>query len=150
MFFCIVFPNGLILLKELVGLQKSEDYKRLFKTFIVPSIQLNIGNPANLAQDNCPIHISRSVRQCYETSDINIIDWPSRSPDINIVENIWKMLSDIVYDGNQPRNIKELRQKVHAAADVINNEKRGVILNMYGTFRSRLTKVLIRNGNVIN
>ena len=96
----------------------------------MPSIQLNIENMSNLAQDNCPIHTPRSVRQCYETSNIHIIDWPSKSPDINIVENIWKMLSDIVYDGNQPRSIKELRQKVHDAADVINNEKRCVILNM--------------------
>ena len=59
------------------------------------------------------------------------------------------MLSDKVYDGNQQRNTKEMRQKVHDAADVINNENRCIILNMYGTFRSQLTKVLIRNGNIV-
>jgi len=75
MFFCIVFPNGLILLKELVGIQKGEDHKKLFQSYIVPSIQFNIGNMSNLEQDNCPIHTSRSVRQCYETSNINIIDF---------------------------------------------------------------------------
>ena len=97
-------------------------YKKAY-IHIVHLIRLNISNIANLAQDNCPIHISSSVRQCYETNDINIIDWPSKSPDINIVENIWKMISDIVYDGSQPKNIKDLRQKVHVAATIINNEK---------------------------
>ena len=86
--FGIAFPNWLVLLKELVGLQKGNDYKRLFNTIIVLAIRLNIGILTNLAQDNCRIHISRNVRECYERNDINIIDWPSRSPDLNIVENI--------------------------------------------------------------
>jgi len=67
MYFCIVFPNCLILLRELVGLQKGEDYKRLFNAIIVPSIRLNLEIAANLAQDNCSIHICRTVRQCYAT-----------------------------------------------------------------------------------
>jgi len=88
MYFCIVFPNGLILLRELVGLQKGEDYKRLFNAIIVPSIWLNLGIAANLVQDNCSIHIYSTVRQCYATSDIKIIDWSSKSPELNIVENV--------------------------------------------------------------
>lgn len=150
MYFCITFPNGLILLRELVGKQKGENYKILFNTVIVPAIRLNMGMSANLAQDNCSIHTSRNVRQCYDTNDINIIPWPSKSPDINIVENIWKAISDIVYDGNQPKSIPELRIKVNEAVNIINNDKRSMIVKMYNNFRSRLTKVLIANGNIIN
>jgi len=94
MYFCIAFPNGLVLLKELVVQQKVDDYKTLFNTFIVSAIRLNIGILANLAQVNYRIHISRGVRECHEKNDINIIDWPSRSPYLNIVENIWKMISN--------------------------------------------------------
>ena len=150
MFFCIAFPNCLIMLRELVGLQKGEDYKVLFNTFIVSAIRCNMGMLANLAQDNCKIHTSRIARQCYERNDINIIDWPARSPDINIVENIWKVMSDIVYDGHQPKNIAELRMKVNEAVNIVNNDKRSMIVQMYHTFRSRLAQVLIANGNVIN
>ena len=46
MYFCITFPNGLILLRELIGLQKDEDYKAMFTTTIVRSIRLNVGIPA--------------------------------------------------------------------------------------------------------
>jgi len=45
------------------------------------------------------------------------------SPDLNTVENIWKMISDLVYDEIQPKNIKELRLKINKAVDIINNEK---------------------------
>ena len=31
-------------------------------------------------------------------SAIKIIEWPAKSPDLNIVEDIWKMLSNDVYD----------------------------------------------------
>ena len=95
MYFCIAFPNGLILLRELIGNQKASDYNDLFNLFIVPSIRLNIGSASNLVQDNCRIHTAKWLQKSYEASKV----WPSRSPDLNIVENIWKMISDLVYDG---------------------------------------------------
>jgi len=150
MYFCIAFPNGLILLRELIGNQKASDYNDLFNSFIVPSIRLNIGSASNLVQDNCRIHTAKWLQKSYEASKVNVLDWPSRSPDLNIVENIWKMISDLVYDGVQPKDLNDLRAKINRAANVVNNEKRHVISNLYNTFRDRLVKVLLKKGNIIN
>ena len=49
MYFCIAFPNGLILLRELVGNQKADNYKALFESFIVLLIRLNIGSTAKFS-----------------------------------------------------------------------------------------------------
>ena len=84
MYFCIAFSNGLILLRELVGNQKADNYKALFESFIVPSIRLNIGTTANLVQDNCRIHTVRQLQESYKASNVNAIDWPARSPYLNI------------------------------------------------------------------
>ena len=74
LYFCITFPNGLILLRELVGNQKADNYNALFESFIVPSIRLNIGTTANLAQDYCRIYRARHLQESYNASNVNVID----------------------------------------------------------------------------
>jgi len=32
-------------------------------------------------------------------SPINILEWSARSPDLNILKDVWKIISDQVYDG---------------------------------------------------
>lgn len=42
-----------------------------------------------LAQDNSSVHCGH-VREWLATqSDIELIDWPAKSPDLNLIENLW-------------------------------------------------------------
>jgi hypothetical protein len=49
---------------------------------------------------------------------------PSLIPDLNIMENIWKMITVIVYDGPQYDNYETLRVSIYEAARKINREKK--------------------------
>ena len=41
-------------------------------------------------QDNHPAHTSKSIRYWFaNTHDIEMIDWPRRSPDLNSIKNTW-------------------------------------------------------------
>ena len=54
-----------------------------------------------LQQDNCKVHVSAQTLRYLKSAKIKTFEWPSMSPDLNIQENVWKMISDIVYDQTQ-------------------------------------------------
>ena len=59
-------------------------------------------------QDNASIHKCKAVMEWLSENTMSVIEWPARSPDINLIENILKMLSDVVYDQKQFQNKDDL------------------------------------------
>jgi len=55
---------------------------------------------------------------------------------LNIMENIWKMLKDIIYDRSSILSHIDLKEEMQKAFLVINGSKRGNIINLYKTCKS--------------
>jgi len=75
-------------------------------------------------------------------NDITTIPWPSKSPDLNIMENAWQMLSQEVYDGSQYRNKRILLVQIEKARQKLMSLKKSVLINLYYTFINSITMLL--------
>ena len=117
---------------------------------MLPIIHLNFDDDYFLQQDNVPIHKSKETMTFFNSNGISLLDWPPRSPDINIVDDMWKAISDFVYDGPQFSSKAALRHSIKQTIDIFNVEKRNVIIELYASFRRRLCTIMEKEGDIFN
>lgn len=76
-------------------------------------------------QDNAPIHKAKSTMKCFEEKKIPLFQpWPAKSPDLNIIENVWSILAREVYKhGRQYANKAELTDAIKSCWKNIDHDK---------------------------
>ena len=62
-----------------------------------------------LMEDGALVHCSRAPEEWRKLCLIEKLDWLANSLDLNLLENIWKLLKNAVQHGQTcPRNLEEL------------------------------------------
>ena len=96
-------------------------------------------------QDNASIHVSSASKQWFTAKKIDLLDWPAKSPDLNIIENVWSLLAKDVYDNSrQFDNISQLKEAIEKAWGRLSVEK---LKKLYDSCHRRMISVIQRKGN---
>ena len=44
-----------------------------------------------IQQDKAPAHSKKICKQYFQEANIVVLDWPGKSPDLNVIENLWQL-----------------------------------------------------------
>src|SRR6185312_9551355 len=86
----------------------------------LPEIRGLLGGRWCFQQDNDPKHTSRIAKEFLQNNVPMVLDWPSNSPDLNPIENLWNIVKTNV-ERRKPGNFKELEQFMTEEWDNIPN-----------------------------
>ncbi len=84
----------------------------------------------------------KGVREWLKKKHIKVLEWPSQSPDFNLIENLWRELKSRVVN-HQPRNLNDSERICKKVWDRIPPE---MCANLVANYKKRLTSVIANKG----
>ena len=89
---CITY-NGVGTIIPINGNMNSVKYIETLDNHLWSVVAKNFGNSAWIFQeDNAPCCLSRQCNAWKADNNIPILSCPAQSPDIDVIENVWKVL----------------------------------------------------------
>jgi hypothetical protein len=85
-------------------------YRQILDENMLSSVeQMGLGSNFTFMHDNDPKHTSAMVKDWLRDNGIQVMQWPSSSPDLNPMEHLWDVLEDRVKK-HDSKNKAELAQ----------------------------------------
>lgn len=95
-------------------------------------------------QDGAPAHTAKLTKKWFLENNINVLEWPSSSPDLNPIESVWAIMKRRLRNEPQ-RRIGDLKLKIREIWESITPEESQELIN---TMNKRIKSVINAKGDV--
>lgn len=122
-------------LRFISGSLNGEGYQGILTTSLLPFLKEKENASMLFMQDNAPCHKSKSTMSFLERKNVQLLDWPANSPDLNPIENVWSLLKREVAK-SRASSRDELQTAIRNAWDRIDQN---VIRSLFDSMPRRIT-----------
>ena len=121
-------------------------YLKVLREDFLPeaTVLINRGIPVKLMHDNAPCHVHRDISTYIRRSEVEFIDWPPYSPDLNPIENVWAWVKYKLYSEFPPAESKnQLIDFVFECWETLDDQ---MCIRYCRDYNKRLSAVVTANG----
>ena len=118
--------------------------------YVTPLLKTRFGQGVVFfQQDKCTVHTSKLTQSYLKRNKFNLLDWAAYSPDMNIQENVWSMISEKVYENRQYFSKDNLWESIQEAVKEINRKEKDKVKHYFEKYNKRLLAVIKNKGDII-
>jgi transposase len=120
----------------------------IYKTTLLSSARKFFGRDDHswfLQEDNDPKHMSGKAQRWRKENQVKRISWPSQSPDLNPIENVWAILKANI-SNYEPTSTKDLIEIIKKEWKALNNV---FAKNLVVSMKNRISLILANKGDHI-